>query len=459
MADVENKRHILIVTVLTSFAGPLMLSAVTVALPTMATELSLNAVQLAWISQSFGLASAVFTIPFGRLADILGRKKIFTTGLITTTISTLLAAFSISFLMLISLRVIQGIGMAMMYSTGVALLTSAYPLPERGKVLGINLAAVYLGISLGPTIGGVLTQNLGWRSIFFMSLALQLPALLLLFAKIKGEWAEAKGEKFDITGSALFSVMLFCILYGFSSLPATQGIWIMVLGIIGLVAFIVWELRVESPLLDIRVLARNRLFAVSNLAQFIYYMAIFAIPFILSLYLQYIRGFTPQNAGFVLLSQAIMQAAFSPLAGRISDKIQPRIMVSGGLIIVLVGLLLLFRTLENPALLFLIISLILLGIGHAFVISPNTNAIMSSVERKHFGVASAVESVTRNIGTTFGMAIVMLLFSLYMGTAQITPEYYAAFVESIRMALVIFCVLGFCCIFISAARGKLVVTR
>jgi predicted MFS family arabinose efflux permease len=233
----------------------------------------------------------------------------------------------------------------------------------------------------------------------------------------------------------------------------------MVLGIIGLAAFIVWELRVESPLLDIRVLARNRLFAVSNLAQFIYYMAIFAIPFIVSLYLQYIRGFTPQNAGFVLLSQAIMQAAFSPLAGRISDKIQPRIMVSGGLVIVLVGLLLLFRTLENPALLFLISSLILLGIGHAFVISPNTNAIMSSVERKHFGVASAVESVTRNIGTTFGMAIVMLLFSLYMGTAQITPEYYTVFLESIRVALAVFCIIGFCCIFISAARGKLVVTR
>jgi EmrB/QacA subfamily drug resistance transporter len=455
MANTQTRRYILIVTVLTSFAGPLMLSAVTVALPTMATELSLNAVQLAWVSQSFGLSSAIFTIPFGRLADILGRKRLFAIGLITSTISSLLAAFSISFLMLISLRVIQGIGMAMMYSTGVALLTSTYPLPERGRVLGINLAGVYLGISLGPTIGGILTQNLGWRSIFFMSLVLQLPALILLFSRIKGEWAEAQGEKFDITGSALFSMMLFCILFGFSSLPSTQGIWTIIIGIIGLVAFIIWELRVKSPLLDIRVLSRNRLFAVSNLTQFMYYMAIFAIPFIMSLYLQYIRGFSPQNAGFVLLSQAVMQAALSPLAGRISDKIQPRVMVSGGLIIALIGLLLLFNTMENSTLLFIIISLVLLGIGHAFVISPNTNAIMSSVERKQYGVASAVDSVTRNIGTTFGMAIVMLLFSLYMGTAQITPANYASFIESIRMALAIFCILGFCCIFVSAARGKI----
>jgi predicted MFS family arabinose efflux permease len=184
-------------------------------------------------------------------------------------------------------------------------------------------------------------------------------------------------------------------------------------------------------------------------------MAICAIPFIMSLYLQYIRGFSPQNAGFVLLSQAVMQAALSPLAGRISDKIQPRVMVSGGLIIALIGLLLLFNTMENSTLLFIIISLVLLGIGHAFVISPNTNAIMSSVERKQYGVASAVDSVTRNIGTTFGMAIVMLLFSLYMGTAQITPANYASFIESIRMALAIFCILGFCCIFVSAARGKI----
>lgn len=458
MADTQDKQYILVVAVLTSFSGTLMLSAVTIALPSIGSELSMNAVQLGWVTQSSTLSAAIFTLPFGRLADIWGRKKMFTTGLIIATVSTLLSALSTSALMLISLRVLQGMSLAMLYSTAVALLTSAYPPAERGKVLGINVAAVYLGLSLGPTIGGLLTQNLGWRSVFFLSVALQLPALTLLITRVRSEWTEAKGEKYDIIGSILFSIMLFSLIYGFSLLPATLGIGIILIGVIGLVAFIAWELKVKSPILNIHLLTRNRLFAFSNLTQMLHYIAIFAIPFILSLYLQYIKGFSPQDAGFVLLTQPVIQAVLSPIAGRISDKIQPRIIVSVSVFIVLVGLLLLFSVTEGTALLFIIISLVLLGLGAAFFSSPNTNAIMSSVEKKYYGVASAIDSASRNVGMTFSMGILMLLFSLYMGTAQITPEYYAAFVESIRTAFLIFSGLCLCCIFISSTRGKVVFT-
>lgn len=456
MADTQEKRYLLIIAVLTSFAGPLMLSAVTIALPAIGTELSMNAVQLGWVAQSFSLTMAVFVLPFGRLADIWGRKKIFTIGLSIATVSTLLSALANSFMMLVSLRVLQGIGMSMLYSTSVAMLMSSYLPVERGRVLGINVAAVYSGISLGPVIGGILTQNFGWRSVFFLFAALQLPALALLFARIRTEWREARGEKFDIPGALLFGIMLFCLMYGFSLLPATPGIWTIAIGVIGLVAFIAWERKVASPMFNIQLLTRNRMFAFSNLAQMLFYVAVFAAFISVSLYLQYVKGFSPQDAGLILLAQPVVQAALSPIAGRLSDKVQPRVIVTAGVTTALVGLLLLLVATANTALLFIIVSLVLLGVGLAFFAAPNTNAIMSSVAKKHYGVASAMEMTTRSVGMAFSMGILMLLFSLYMGTAQITPEHYAAFVDSIRMALIIFAGFGVCCIVISLVRGKVV---
>ncbi len=459
MTDTQDKHYILAITVLASFSGALMLSAVNVALPSIGIDLSMNAVQLGWVAQSYALASAIFVIPFGRLADIWGRKKVFTTGLVIALVSTFASAFSISSIMLITLRVLQGIGISMVYSTVIALLTSAYPLTERGKVLGISAASVYVGLSLGPTIGGLLTQNFGWRSVFLMYLIVQLPALIIVLQKVHREWREAKGEKFDITGSLLFSIMLFAIMYGFSSLPSALGIGTILIGVIALAGFIAWELRVKSPLLNIQLLTRNRLFSLSNLSQFLFYGAVFSVTLIMSLYLQYVKGFSPQNAGLILLSQPVMQAAFSPVGGRISDRIQPRIIASAGAVIALAGLLILFTATEGDSMLFIILGLILVGSSFGFFSPPNTNAIMSSVEKKSYGVASAIESTSRNIGMTFSIGIIMLLFSIYMGTAQITPEHYADFMDSIRMAFLILSGLCLCSIFVSALRGKVVFTQ
>jgi MFS family permease len=281
--------------------------------------------------------------------------------------------------------------------------------------------------------------------------------MALLFTKVRGEWAEAKGEKYDITGSLLFGIMIFALLYGFSLLPSTDGIWIITIGIMGLGAFIVCELRIDSPILNIHLLTRNRLFAFSGISQLLFQSAVFPIAFILSLYLQYIRGLSPQDAGFVLLVQPIVQAAFSPFTGKLSDKIQPRILASVGIAIMLVGILLLFgATQDDTALLPFIVSQVLIGFGTSLFASPNANAIMSAVERKYYGVASALQATTRDVGITCGMGMLMLLFSMYMGTAQITPVYYGAFVQSIRIALVVFAAVSFCCIFVSMARGKIV---
>lgn len=203
-----NRSIVLLVATLGSFFTPFMASAINIALPSIGNEFKMDAISLSWVATAYLLAAAVFLVPLGRIADIYGRKMIFTYGTLIYTASSLLSALSTSALLLISFRVLQGIGGAMMFGTGVALLTSVFPVKERGKALGINVAAVYLGLSLGPPLGGFLTDQFGWRSIFLANLPLGLLILALILGKLRGEWAEARGEKFDFIGSIIYGSCL-----------------------------------------------------------------------------------------------------------------------------------------------------------------------------------------------------------------------------------------------------------
>ena len=414
----------------------------------------MNAILLGWVSTTYLLAAVMFLVPIGRIADIYGRKKIFTYGMLTYTIASFLSATSTSAAMLISFRVLQGIGGAMIFSTSVAILTSVFPPEDRGRVLGINVAAVYTGLSLGPFAGGMLTQYLGWRAIFWANVPLGLMVIALIYWKLKGEWAEARGEKFDVAGSIMYSLTLLAIMYGFTMLPDTTGIVLILVGAAGFVGFIRWEAKVESPVLDISLFRNNTVFALSNVAALINYSATFAIGFLLSLYLQYIKGLSPQNAGLVLVAAPVMQAVFSPLAGRLSDKIEPRIVASAGMGLTVIGLIFFTFLGETTSLWFIIAGLMILGLGFALFSSPNTNAVMSAVDRKCYGVASATLSTMRQIGMTFNMGMVMLIFGIYMGHVQITPEYYPAFIKSVDVAFIISAILCFGGIFASLARGR-----
>jgi len=449
-----SKGAVLLVTTMASFIFPFMASAVNIALPSLGKELSLDAVILGWIATGYLLSSAALLVPFGRIADIYGRRKIFTLGTAIFTLSSLLAGMAGSVSMLISCRVFQGIGGAMLAGTGVALLTTVFPVNERGKVLGINVAVTYLGLSIGPVLGGVLTQHLGWRSIFFLSALLGLAVIGVVLWKLKGEWTGAKGERFDFAGSIIYSLGLVALVYGFTLLPAMPGVWLIVGGIIGLSAFTRWEMRTRSPVLDISLFRNSRAFTFSNLAALINYSATYAVSFLISLYLQYLKGFNPETAGLILVAMPAMQAIFSPLAGRLSDRIEPRLIASAGMALTTVGLIIFIFLNEETPLAFIIGNLILMGLGFALFSSPNTNAVMSSVPKMAYGVASATLATMRQIGMVLSMGVAMLLFALYMGRVQITPEYYPLFQESMRASFIIFAILCFGGIFASLARGK-----
>lgn len=454
MYEATNSRTALLVTTIGSFLTPFMGAAIAVALPTIGNELAMDAISLGWVATAYLLAAAMFLVPFGRIADIYGRKKVFTCGMFTFTIASILSALSFSSAMLISSRVVQGIGGAMIFSTGVAILTSVFPPEKRGRVLGINVAAVYAGLSLGPPAGGLLTQYLGWRSIFWVNVPLGLAIIALVLWKLGDEWAEARGEKFDFTGSIIYGLMLIAIMYGFTMLPQMSGGWLILAGVAGAVGFVRWEMKVKSPLLDMSLFRKNTVFALSNLAALINYSATFAVSFLLSLYLQYIKGFSPQSAGLVLIASPLMQAAFSPLAGRLSDRIEPRIVASAGMGLTAIALTLFIFLKATTNLIFIVASLVVLGFGFALFSSPNTNAVMGSVEKKFYGVASATLATMRQLGMMLSMGIVMLVFAMYIGRVQIMPEQYPAFLNSINTAFIVFAMLCFGGIFASLARGK-----
>ncbi len=455
MKTALNKNVVLLVTTLSSFLAPFMGSSVFVGLPTIENEFSMDVIMLSWVSTAYLLAAAMFLVPFGKIADIYGRKMIFRFGILIDIIASILIVFSSNEMELVILRVLQGIGAAMIFGTGIAILTSAYPSRERGKALGINVAGVYLGLSLGPVVGGFLTQHFGWRSIFISYIPLELIIIVLVFWKINEEWADAKGEKLDYIGSAIYGSSLAAIMYGFSLLPDISGTGLTLAGITGLVIFINWERKVKIPVLDMNLFWNNRVFTFSVLAALINYSATFAVAFFMSLYLQTIKGFNPENAGLVLVAQPVVMTIFSPLAGRLSDKIEPRIVASAGMAFTTAGLLFLGFLNEATSIEHVVFLLIILGFGFALFSSPNTNAVMSSVEKKFYGVASATLGTMRLIGQMLSMGIATLIVAVYLGNVQITPDHYPVFVRSINSAFISFAAICFLGIFASLARGKL----
>lgn len=455
MTDKRQLYILLLATTLSSFLTPFMGSAVNVALPIMAKELSMTALSLSWVASSFILAAAITLVPLGRLADIYGRKKIFLYGAIIFTAASLLCAWSPTQTFLIVVRAIQGIGGAMIFSTGTAMLISAYPPGQRGKILGINIAAVYIGLTIGPFIGGLLTQHLGWRYIFLFTAILGIIIILIVAAMVKEEWSGAKGEGFDFTGSLLYAVALFAIMYGFSLLPAWRAGFLIGIGVFCLFFFIRQQLTRPFPLLDIRLFLDNKVFAFSNLAALINYCATFAVTFLLSLYLQHIKMLTPSQTGIVLIAEPVVQALFSPFAGRLSDRFEPQIIASIGMAINVIGLIPLIFIQSNTSIQYIVTCLILLGVGFALFSSPNVNATMSAVGNKFYGIASATLGTMRLTGQMFSMGITMLVFAIILGSQPISEANNLLLLKSTQIIFAILAII--CCggIFASATRGKI----
>jgi MFS family permease len=438
-----DRKTVLFVATFGGFLVTFMSSAVNVALPQIGEEFAVSAVMLSWLSLSMILVSGAIILPVGRLADIYGRVRFFTLSMIIFAISCLASAAAPSAGVLLGLRMLSGVSLAVGSATASALVILAYPVETRGRALGLNIGGIYLGLMVGPVLGGFIVHYLGWRGLFLVAGAAALVNVAIPVWKLRHiEWREPRPGRFDLLGSFLYAAGLTALLLGFSSLPRTAGVLLLIAGVAGVAAFLWWETRAADPLLSVDLLRRNRVFAYSNAAVIINYAATSAMVFLMSLYLQKNRGLDPQTAGLLLVAGAFVQTAFSPVAGRLSDRLEARYVATAGMVFCFLGLLLLVFLGETTPYWYIITALCLLGLGIAFFASPITHTIMGSVDKTKVGMASATLAAARQAGMNMSMGIATCVIAVVVGQTVIKPSVYPELLTSIRLAFLIFTVLS-----------------
>jgi EmrB/QacA subfamily drug resistance transporter len=456
LVDEKTKRSVLLVATLSGLVTPFMASSVNVALPQIQDEFHIDAIMLAWIQTSYLLATAMFLVPLGKLADIYGRRVIFSYGMSVFTIASCLSAASLNLYMLLAARVLQGIGASMIFGTGIAMIAAVFPPGERGRAIGLNVTAVYIGLSTGPFVGGLLTQYLSWRAVFAVVAPMGILTVLVCVLRLRWTRSDRVKEAVDIRGSFLYAASILLFMLGLSTVPAMKGFALIVGGVAFFAMFTRWELKVPFPVLNLELFRTNRGFTLSSAAALINYSATFAVTFLLSLYLQYIKGLAPTKTGMVLMIQPLTMAILSPLAGALSDRIEPQKIASTGMALTATGLLFMTVLGETSPISWVLLDLILLGLGFALFSSPNMNAIMTSVEQRFYGLAAGVVGSMRLLGQTMSMGIASVMFALYIGPVKITAEVHPLFLECFKTSFLVFgciCLIG---IPASLARGKII---
>jgi len=453
MSQHASRTATLLVICTAHFLMPFMMSAVGVALPAIGREFSASAMQLGLVETTYVLSASIFLLAMGRLGDIHGRRRIFQYGLVAFTLAGGLISQAWSIESMIVMRFLQGMGGAMVMATTFAIVVSVFPAEERGKALGIAVASVYAGISCGPFFGGALVSAFGWRAIFYLAVPLGLLTFAVSCAKLRGEWAESRGEPFDWRGSLVYAAAIMLLICGASNLDRGWWAWALAIaGVAGLGHFLVLESRTAYPVLNVALLRENRVFAFSNLAALLNYAATFGVTFFLSLYLQYVKGLDPHEAGTILILQPVIQTVFSPLCGRLADRFSAPGVATIGMALCAIGLAVAATITAATPLGVVMVTLVALGLGFAFFSSPNISTIMGSIPPRYLGVASGLNSTMRTLGMMASMTVITIIFSIFMGGQAVTPDTQAQFLTSMRTALLCFSVLCGIGIVFSLAR-------
>ena len=447
MESNKNQTKItLIIVMITSFITPFMSNAINLAIPAIGLEFGAGQGLMNWVVSGFLLSTAAFLLPFGKLADQIGRKKVFLTGMILLAISALACALSTSLLALILFRALQGFASAMVFGTSMAILTSVIPPQTRGRALGLNSAATYIGLSSGPVLGGLICKVFSWRAVFYFNMLLAVVIIILTLWKLKGEW-KGTSSKLDGGGIVLCILAQALLLFGLTDL--TTGLLYQtcfLLGLVLLVVFFIYEKKRTNPLIPIVSIVKNKPYAFANLATLINYSATFALSYVLSLYLQAALKLDTAVSGLILLVQPVLMAVLSPITGSISDKVSPAVLASTGMGISALGLFFFIFLSVNTPVVLIILNLAFIGIGFALFATPNTNAIMGSVDKTLYGVASSIIGNMRLVGQSISMAIVSLVTSSIMRELTVdSPDYVSKLMPSIKVAFIIFallCALG-----------------
>lgn len=392
-----------------TFMSTLDSNIVNVSLPTLSRVFSVDLTIVGWVVMAYQLTVTGLLLTFGRVADMVGRKRVYNVGFVVFTVGSLLCALSRSIGGLIASRVLQGIGAAMLASNGAAILTDAFPRSERGQALGLNGTIVSSGLMVGPPLGGFLIGAFGWRSVFTINLPIGVVGTLLGYYLLRPDPPRTEGERFDGVGAFLLLVGLASLLLALSrgqawgwGMPRTVGL----LGgaTVGLLLFVWVEMRVAYPMMDLR-LFRHRLFAAGTLSALISYMAVATATLLMPFYLHAIRGFSTAQTGLILAISPMTMLLVAPFSGWLSDRIGSRILSTLGIGTIALALALLSRLSLTASAADVASRLFLVGAGNGLFASPNSSAIMGAVPLQRLGIASGMISTVRTTGMVTGMAI------------------------------------------------------
>ena len=448
----EKKNLILLICTILNFFTVFAVNAVNIIVPTISAEFHMSNIVQNWVSIIFFLVMAMMSIPAGQITGKFGLKKITLITSFLFIVISILNVLVISSEQFLICRMLLGFILAFINVTSMAMVVSAFPDDERGKALGINITGVYVGLSLSPVLGGVLNYQLGWRSVILFAVPF-LIAIIILLLRIDDEWITFKNISLDIKGYVSYAIGIGLLIYGFTILNQPIGILITVLGIITLIIFALIELREKHPSFDIRFF-KNHKFLSANLASLCAYLATFAVTTILNFHLQYIKGFDSQTAGIILLVAPICQVILSPIAGRLADKYVPQILAAFGMLLGTISLFLFSSLNFETSIGFIIISMIIYGVGFGLFSPPNTSVIMGSVPPKDTSVASASVSTVRTVGQAMSMGILTLVFAFVMGDVPIVKEYYPLLITSCQITCLISMVLCIFSVFASLVGFK-----
>ncbi len=457
------RRATLVVAMFAGFIFPFTASSLNIAVPIIGKEFSVIASNLSWIVSALMLTSVVLSVPFGRIADIWGRRRVFNTGLFIFFAATFIITFTPSFEFLIAFRILQGVGAAMLTSTNQAILMDVYPAAERGRVLGLSVMAVYIGLSAGPIVSGFIIHYLSWRAVFVITALFTLLVFIVsIVSTVKLPRTQARVDESKRSGIGIdpASIVLYMLatastMYGLTVFAQNIFSYISLGG--GLIVFVIFAvhaIKIDRPVIEVRLFKNNVRYICSNIVALLQYSATFALGYIMSIYLQVVKGFPADMAGLILLAQPLMMAIVSPIVGKLSDKWPPSNIASIGMAICTIGMLSLLTIDENASLLHIILNLLAVGIGFGIFSSPNTNAVLSSVTPKDYGVANSILGTMRSSGQLISMAIITIVTHFTIGDMLIEAASTAGIMAAFKVSFIIFGIICAAGVALSLAKTR-----
>ncbi len=390
-------------------------SIVNIAMPTLKTDFNVSLATIEWVAIAYMLTLTIFLPLFGRLADMYGRSRLYNAGFIVFTIGSAFCGMSPSANFMIGSRTLQAIGAGLLQANSIAIITAAFPSNERGKAIGIQGAVQAIAMSIGPFVGGILIAAVGWRAIFYINVPIGILGTLAALFILPRDEVKKEKEKVDYVGTAFFSTGLLFLVLAFNEvvklgLTSPRIILYFGLSVALLGLFVITELKVKYPLVDLKMF-RSFTFSAGNMTGMMSYYVLFAIMFLMPFYLERVVGYSVELTGGLLVPIPLAMAVVAPWAGSVSDRRGPRLMTTAGMLLSALACFLLMLLGESSHLAMLVGILIMLGIGMGLFTPPNNSAIMGAAPRDKLSVAGGILNMMRSLGLIFGVDISGLIFT------------------------------------------------